>query len=166
MVQKRSSVLNIKLSQFSPIISLNLLIGVLLLLLRLLNFFFYWGLDFKVSFINKWYFCFQHPYPSEDQKKQLAQDTGLTILQVNNWWVKKKIAIFLKRKPMLSTHSVVEAEMVGNKRVWKNNENYHYIIFPWPFYSIPYKVCFNCGVDSAKKTWLTNETVEDCDCYF
>uniref|UniRef100_A0A336MBV6 CSON009226 protein n=1 Tax=Culicoides sonorensis TaxID=179676 RepID=A0A336MBV6_CULSO len=23
-----------------------------------------------------------HPYPSEDQKKQLAQDTGLTILQV------------------------------------------------------------------------------------
>ncbi|KAJ3649246.1 hypothetical protein Zmor_020999 [Zophobas morio] len=25
-----------------------------------------------------------HPYPSEDQKKQLAQDTGLTILQVNN----------------------------------------------------------------------------------
>ncbi|CAG0879931.1 unnamed protein product [Cyprideis torosa] len=26
-----------------------------------------------------------HPYPSEDQKKSLAQDTGLTILQVNNW---------------------------------------------------------------------------------
>jgi homeobox protein Meis3 len=30
---------------------------------------------------------FQHPYPSEDQKKQLANDTGLTILQVNNWSV-------------------------------------------------------------------------------
>ncbi|KAI5609443.1 meis homeobox 2b isoform X1, partial [Silurus asotus] len=28
-----------------------------------------------------------HPYPSEEQKKQLAQDTGLTILQVNNWQV-------------------------------------------------------------------------------
>lgn len=27
----------------------------------------------------------QHPYPSEEQKKQLSQDTGLTILQVNNW---------------------------------------------------------------------------------
>ncbi|XP_061639002.1 homeobox protein Meis3 isoform X2 [Phyllopteryx taeniolatus] len=26
-----------------------------------------------------------HPYPSEEQKKQLSQDTGLTILQVNNW---------------------------------------------------------------------------------
>ena len=33
----------------------------------------------------KTYFSLQHPYPSEDQKKQLAQDTGLTILQVNNW---------------------------------------------------------------------------------
>uniref|UniRef100_A0A8C2F4I1 Meis homeobox 2a n=1 Tax=Cyprinus carpio TaxID=7962 RepID=A0A8C2F4I1_CYPCA len=29
----------------------------------------------------------KHPYPSEEQKKQLAQDTGLTILQVNNWFI-------------------------------------------------------------------------------
>lgn len=39
-------------------------------------------------FTNQLLFSFsfsQHPYPSEDQKKQLAQDTGLTILQVNNW---------------------------------------------------------------------------------
>ena len=33
------------------------------------------------------YCVLQHPYPSEEQKKQLAQDTGLTILQVNNWYV-------------------------------------------------------------------------------
>uniref|UniRef100_A0A674PHH5 Meis homeobox 1 n=1 Tax=Takifugu rubripes TaxID=31033 RepID=A0A674PHH5_TAKRU len=32
-------------------------------------------------------FLFSHPYPSEEQKKQLAQDTGLTILQVNNWFI-------------------------------------------------------------------------------
>ena len=35
--------------------------------------------------ITQFFFLSQHPYPSEDQKKQLAQDTGLTILQVNNW---------------------------------------------------------------------------------
>ena len=29
----------------------------------------------------------QHPYPTEEQKKQLASQTGLTILQVNNWFI-------------------------------------------------------------------------------
>jgi len=28
-----------------------------------------------------------HPYPSEEQKKSLAGQTGLTILQVNNWFI-------------------------------------------------------------------------------
>jgi len=30
--------------------------------------------------------CFQHPYPSEDQKKDLSEQTGLTMSQVNNWY--------------------------------------------------------------------------------
>lgn len=42
-------------------------------------------LDSNCGFSLLSFFCRQHPYPSEDQKKQLAQDTGLTILQVNNW---------------------------------------------------------------------------------
>lgn len=37
------------------------------------------------NILNFFYYFLQHPYPSEEQKKQLAQETGLTILQVNNW---------------------------------------------------------------------------------
>lgn len=40
------------------------------------------------NFLRAWLFQhLTHPYPSEEQKKQLAQDTGLTILQVNNWFI-------------------------------------------------------------------------------
>lgn len=28
-----------------------------------------------------------HPYPSEDQKKELAEQSGLTLSQVNNWFI-------------------------------------------------------------------------------
>ncbi|KAK2092597.1 hypothetical protein P7K49_029125 [Saguinus oedipus] len=42
----------------------------------------------------------QHPYPSEEQKKQLAQDTGLTILQVNNCYLGQK------HNSMLNCHFV------------------------------------------------------------
>lgn len=31
------------------------------------------------------YFSFQHPYPTEDEKRQIAAQTNLTLLQVNNW---------------------------------------------------------------------------------
>lgn len=30
-------------------------------------------------------FVFQHPYPTEEEKKQIALQTNLTLLQVNNW---------------------------------------------------------------------------------
>ncbi|OAF71441.1 Homeobox protein Meis3 [Intoshia linei] len=40
------------------------------------------------NILRAWLFQhLSHPYPSEDQKKQLASDTGLTILQVNNWFI-------------------------------------------------------------------------------
>jgi len=41
-----------------------------------------------VEHLKNWLFVhFQHPYPSEDEKTQLAQETSLTLTQVNNWFI-------------------------------------------------------------------------------
>ncbi|XP_075436663.1 homeobox protein PKNOX1 isoform X2 [Ascaphus truei] len=44
-----------------------------------------------------------HPYPTEDEKKQIAVQTNLTLLQVNNWFINARRRIL---QPMLdSSHS-------------------------------------------------------------
>ncbi|XP_006639023.1 homeobox protein PKNOX1 isoform X1 [Lepisosteus oculatus] len=39
-----------------------------------------------------------HPYPTEDEKKQIASQTNLTLLQVNNWFINARRRIL---QPML-----------------------------------------------------------------
>eukprot|EP00111_Clytia_hemisphaerica_P017870 TCONS_00052864-protein len=45
-----------------------------------------------------------HPYPSEEEKKQLAVQTNLSILQVNNWFINARRRII---QPMLDSSSTV-----------------------------------------------------------
>jgi hypothetical protein len=40
----------------------------------------------------------QHPYPTEDEKRQIASETNLTLLQVNNWFINARRRIL---QPML-----------------------------------------------------------------
>ncbi|XP_040842603.1 homeobox protein PKNOX1 isoform X3 [Ochotona curzoniae] len=41
-----------------------------------------------------------HPYPTEDEKKQIAAQTSLTLLQVNNWFINARRRIL---QPMLDS---------------------------------------------------------------
>jgi len=50
----------------------------------------------NVSIIE--YIGFQHPYPTEDEKKIIAAQTNLTLLQVNNWFINARRRIL---QPML-----------------------------------------------------------------
>ncbi|XP_016895421.1 homeobox protein PKNOX1 isoform X1 [Cynoglossus semilaevis] len=43
-----------------------------------------------------------HPYPTEDEKKQIANQTNLTLLQVNNWFINARRRIL---QPMLDASS-------------------------------------------------------------
>jgi len=44
------------------------------------------------------YFTLKHPYPTEEEKKQIATKTNLTLIQVNNWFINARRRIL---QPML-----------------------------------------------------------------
>lgn len=46
-----------------------------------------------------------HPYPTEDEKRQIASQTNLTLLQVNNWFINGRRRIL---QPMLDNSSTTD----------------------------------------------------------
>ncbi|XP_071958767.1 homeobox protein PKNOX2-like [Antedon mediterranea] len=53
-----------------------------------------------------------HPYPTEDEKRQIAQQTNLTLLQVNNWFINARRRIL---QPMLDASNPEAAKVKKNK---------------------------------------------------
>ncbi|KAG2382403.1 hypothetical protein C9374_005605 [Naegleria lovaniensis] len=44
-----------------------------------------------VRTLMEWFIShLSYPYPTDDEKRQLSEETGLTLTQVNNWFVSKR----------------------------------------------------------------------------
>ena len=53
----------------------------------------------------------QHPYPTEDEKRQIAAQTNLTLLQVNNWFINARRRIL---QPMLDASTPSSTDQPGS----------------------------------------------------
>jgi len=55
----------------------------------------------STNVLKSWLFShFLHPYPSESEKKDLCTETGLTLTQVNNWFINQRVRTW---RPMLES---------------------------------------------------------------
>jgi hypothetical protein len=71
------------------------------------------------NILKAWLFSnFLHPYPSETEKLELSQQTGLTITQINNWFINARVRTW---RPML------ESMLEGEKDKAKNNHQLQHL---------------------------------------
>ncbi|XP_039298141.1 homeobox protein Meis1 [Nilaparvata lugens] len=64
------------------------------------------------SIMRSWLFQhLVHPYPTEDEKRQIAAQTNLTLLQVNNWFINARRRIL---QPMLDASSPADGVTGSN----------------------------------------------------
>ncbi|CAL1681357.1 unnamed protein product [Lasius platythorax] len=65
------------------------------------------------SIMRTWLFQhLVHPYPTEDEKRQIASQTNLTLLQVNNWFINARRRIL---QPMLDGAGADTASRAGKR---------------------------------------------------
>jgi len=63
------------------------------------------------SIMRSWLFQhIVHPYPTEDEKRAIASQTNLTLLQVNNWFINARRRIL---QPMLDSANTIHHELVA-----------------------------------------------------
>lgn len=84
-----------------------------------------------------------HPYPTEDEKRQIASQTNLTLLQVNNWFINARRRIL---QPMLDAGNPEQAKAKKAKPQGKPPQRF------WPFAG-------NNSQNATAATGLTTETV-------
>lgn len=64
------------------------------------------------NILKTWLFQhFLHPYPSEEEKRELSRQTSLTITQINNWFINARVRTW---RPMLE--SMLEGEKEKGKQ--------------------------------------------------
>ncbi|KAG2393685.1 hypothetical protein C9374_007216 [Naegleria lovaniensis] len=61
--------------------------------------------------LNDWFFAnLQNPYPSEEEKKEMVNQTTLSLLQINNWFSNKRVRY--KRKMQKEGQEVIDGGVV------------------------------------------------------
>nr|XP_008196118.1 PREDICTED: homeobox protein PKNOX2 isoform X1 [Tribolium castaneum] len=73
------------------------------------------------SVMRSWLFQhLVHPYPTEDEKRHIAAQTNLTLLQVNNWFINARRRIL---QPMLDASAPQDNSAVGGSPTNKKKKN-------------------------------------------
>lgn len=68
------------------------------------------------SMLRKWFDeHFHHPYPSEEEKQALSQQTGITMDQVNNWFINTRVRAWKPKVKAIIAGNSTELDAVLDK---------------------------------------------------
>ncbi|XP_050502476.1 homeobox protein PKNOX1-like [Diabrotica virgifera virgifera] len=82
------------------------------------------------SVMRSWLFQhLVHPYPTEDEKRHIAAQTNLTLLQVNNWFINARRRIL---QPMLDATTPSETNSATNSPSHKKKKSHNNNRRFWP----------------------------------